>query len=98
MPFIKHLIFTYLFMISIAWGQDVHFSQFYTAPLTINPSLTGDYTGDYRVMNTFRSQWRKFDPGYLSNSLGYDQQFYVMNEKISGGLNLVYDKSGINAL
>ena len=48
-------------------------------------------------MNTFRSQWRKFDPGYVSNSLGYDQQFYLLNEKFSGGLNIVYDKSGINA-
>lgn len=78
-------------------AQDIHFSQFYTAPLTLNPSLTGDYNGDYRFMNTFRSQWRKFDPGYVSNSIAFDQQFYLLNEKMSGGLNVVYDKSGINA-
>jgi len=78
-------------------GQDIHFTQFYTAPLTINPSSTGDYTGDYRFANTFRSQWRKFDPGYVSNSLAYDQQVYLLNEKMSIGFNAVYDKSGINA-
>lgn len=97
MKFIKLFLLIFIFVQTQVFSQDVHFTQFYTAPLTINPSLTGDYTGDYRFMNTFRSQWRKFDPGYLSNSAGYDQQFYVLNEKMSGGLNVVYDKSGVNA-
>lgn len=86
------------FLFTGVQGQDVHFTQFYTAPLTLNPSLTGDYKGDYRFANTFRSQWKKFDPGYVSNSLSFDRQFYLLNEKTSGGLNVVYDKSGINAM
>jgi len=97
MHFLRTVLFCFLCLVTTAYGQDVHFTQFYTAPLTINPSLTGDYAGDFRFMNTFRSQWRKFDPGYVSNTLGYDQQFYLLNEKMSGGLNVVYDKSGINA-
>jgi type IX secretion system PorP/SprF family membrane protein len=96
MRFLAFMAFSCIVTVS-AVAQDIHFTQFYTAPHTINPSLTGDYTGDYRIMNTFRSQWRKFDPGYLSNSLAYDQQIYILNERFSGGLNVVYDKSGINA-
>ncbi|HMT29325.1 MAG TPA: PorP/SprF family type IX secretion system membrane protein [Bacteroidia bacterium] len=98
MKYFKFLLFFSMILSSLGYGQDVHFTQFYTAPLTINPSMTGDYSGDYRFMNTFRSQWRKFDPGYVSNSLGFDQQFYLLNEKMSGGINMVYDKSGINAM
>jgi type IX secretion system PorP/SprF family membrane protein len=91
------ILFLFLLLAKVN-GQDIHFTQFYTSPLTLNPSLTGDYVGDYRFMNTFRSQWRKFNPGYLTNSIGYDQQIYIYNERLSGGVNVVYDKSGINDL
>lgn len=97
MKTIKIFLAVYLLLATDLIGQDIHFTQFYTAPLTINPSSTGDYSGDYRIMNTFRSQWRKFDPGYLTNSVAYDQQVYIAGEKMSAGLNVVYDKSGINA-
>ncbi len=91
------IVFILALSSQLSLGQDIHFTQFYTAPLTLNPSSTGNYSGDYRFMNTFRSQWRKFDPGYLSNSLAFDQQFYPLGQKISGGIQIVYDKSGINA-
>jgi type IX secretion system PorP/SprF family membrane protein len=91
------ILFISVFLPTVLSAQDIHFTQFYTAPLTLNPSFTGNYNGDYRVMNTFRSQWRKFDPGYVTNSLGYDQQVYLLSEKFSGGINAVYDQSGINS-
>jgi type IX secretion system PorP/SprF family membrane protein len=42
---------------SIAFGQDIHFSQFYELPLLRNPALAGIYSGDGRVTAAFRSQW-----------------------------------------
>jgi type IX secretion system PorP/SprF family membrane protein len=98
MGFLRNAFIIFVLVSTQSAGQDIHFTQFNAAPLTLNPSLTGDYIGDYRFMNTFRSQWRKFDPGYITNSVGYDQQIYISNEKFSGGVNIVYDQSGINAM
>ncbi len=38
-------------------AQDPHFSQFYAAPLTLNPALTGAFSGNYRLLGIFRGQW-----------------------------------------
>lgn len=42
-----------------AFSQDKHFTQFYAAPLTLNPALTGAFEGRYRVGAIYRDQWRK---------------------------------------
>lgn len=38
-------------------AQDVHFSEFYTNPIIINPSQTGFFRGNYRVGFNFKGQW-----------------------------------------
>ena len=38
-------------------AQDIHFTQFDLAPLTLNPALTGDYEGTFRVGVMYRDQW-----------------------------------------
>jgi len=40
-------------------AQDQHFTQFYAAPLTLNPGLTGAFNGRYRAAFIYRDQWRK---------------------------------------
>lgn len=56
-----------LFLVSIiivgAEAQDKHFTQFYAAPLTLNPALTGAFNGRYRFSAIYRDQWR----GVLEN-------------------------------
>ncbi|MBL7828902.1 MAG: type IX secretion system membrane protein PorP/SprF, partial [Saprospiraceae bacterium] len=39
-------------------AQDKHFTQFYAAPLSLNPALTGAMEGSYRVGAIYRDQWR----------------------------------------
>src|SRR5687767_12885245 len=76
-------------------AQDIHFSQYYASPLSLNPAYTGDYKGDWRLMNSYRHQWRStFNTPYTTNAFGYDRQFYLFNENLSGGLIWVQDKSG----
>ncbi len=41
----------------VARAQDLHFSQFYATPLTINPAETGNFIEDYRVGGNFKNQW-----------------------------------------
>ena len=38
-------------------GQGLHFSQVNSAPLQINPALTGAFEGDARVSSLYRRQW-----------------------------------------
>lgn len=37
-------------------AQDPHFSQFYSAPLQMNPALTGVFPGEYRFTANYRTQ------------------------------------------
>lgn len=39
------------------FAQDPHLSMFYSAPLQLNPALTGVFDGNYRVSALYRSQW-----------------------------------------
>lgn len=77
------------------FAQDVHLSQYYASPLSLNPAYTGDYKGDWRLMNSYRNQWlSSFHTPFTTNAFAYDRQFYVFNENISAGLIWVQDKSG----
>ncbi len=40
-------------------AQDLHFTQFYAAPLTFNPALSGGFNGTYRLGIIYRDQWRQ---------------------------------------
>jgi len=55
----KKLYIAFIIMLSCAWGfsQDVHFSQYYASPLSLNPALTADINGMFRATFNYRSQW-----------------------------------------
>ena len=41
------------------YAQDLHFSQFYEAPLIRNPALAGLFDGDVNVQLVYRNQWAR---------------------------------------
>lgn len=89
--------FLVLFLISsYCIAQDIHFSQYYLSPLSLNPANTGNYKGDYRLFGNYRSQWRDIDKAYNTFSAGGDANFYPMNQQVSGGLIFLNDRSGGN--
>ncbi|MDX2002754.1 MAG: PorP/SprF family type IX secretion system membrane protein [Chitinophagales bacterium] len=67
-------------------AQDVHFSQFYASPLTLNPALTGKVNGNYRIAGIYRSQWggmlegRK--PTYGTPGISFDLPIFVGKRKV----------------
>lgn len=73
--------------------EDYHLSQFQSAPLYLNPALTGMYAGeqgDYRISSAYRAQWRSL--GYKPFStiyLGYDMPMQ------SYGNNKFHKKYGV---
>ena len=55
---IKLIICSLLFIsVGKVTAQDIHFSQFYMSPLTLNPATAGAYK-DINVTTNYRDQWR----------------------------------------
>ncbi len=75
-------------------AQDVHFSQFYMSPLTINPAQTGNMDGQWRFTGNHRNQWRSIGKPFNTTAASYDRNFYLYNEQLSGGLLYLYDETG----
>ncbi len=76
-----------------AQAQDVHFSQYYFSPLSLNPANTGNYKGDYRLFANYRSQWRTLDNGFNTYSVGGDINYFPKNINISPGILILNDQS-----
>lgn len=85
-------------MSALSKAQDIHFSQYYFSPLSLNPAHTGNYDGNYRLMANYRSQWKEIQSAYKTISVGGDANFYPLNQQVSGGLYFVNDKSGGNLI
>src|SRR3989337_2653086 len=79
-----------------AGAQDIHFSQFFEAPLLRNPSLAGIYTGDIRVQAVYRDQWRSVTNAYKTGSLNGEYKMPVGKGEdfLTLGLQMLYDKAG----
>lgn len=79
-----------------AQAQDLHFSQFYEAPMLRNPSLSGIFEGDIRVQGVYRDQWNSFTNAYRTGSLNaeYKMQVGSTNDFITTGIQMLYDKAG----
>ncbi len=77
-------------------AQDIHFSQFFEAPLWRNPSLAGIFTGDVRVQAVYRDQWNSVTDAYRTGSLNAEIKKPVGkgHDFITTGLQLLYDRSG----
>lgn len=79
-------------------AQDLHFSQFYHAPLVTNPARTGVYHEDMRFMMTYRSQWFSVPVPYNTVTLGFDQKLLndgrLGSHILGAGVFLNYDKAG----
>jgi len=55
-------------------AQDFHYSQFYNAPLHLNPALTGIFRGDIRAMGNYKSQWTDVPVDYKTVTLAVDKK------------------------
>jgi type IX secretion system PorP/SprF family membrane protein len=80
----------------IAKGQDIHFSQFYENAIMRNPGLTGIFSGDYRVVADYRTQWGNISVPYTTSYFSGEmrRQINGVGDCISFGMAVIYDKAG----
>jgi len=81
--------------ISTVQGQDVQLSQYYNAPLYLNPAFAGT-AENTRVGLNYRTQWRGIDKPFNSVSLFADHNI----EPYNSGIGLLYfrDQQGSSRL
>jgi len=82
------------------FSQDIHFSQFFEAPLLRNPSLSGIFTGDIRLQAVYRDQWSSVTTGYRTGSLNGEYKLPIgsNDDFLTVGGQVVYDRAGTVAL
>ncbi len=81
-----------------AGAQDVHFTQFNAAPLTINPAFTGNFDGTFRAAAVYRDQWRSVTVPFKTVSASIDAPLKTdllgRDGYLAGGLQFYNDRAG----
>ncbi len=79
-------------------GQDIHFTQFYEPQLTLNPSNTGRFIGDWRVNANFRNQWGSIVKPYVTSAVSFDYQLQFLGQTVGLGGFYAFDQSADQTL
>lgn len=84
---------------ALSFSQDIHFSQFFEAPLYRNPALAGIVNGDYRIQTVYRSQWNSITDAYKTTSLNAEFKLPIKNDDyLTLALQVFHDKAGTTNL
>jgi type IX secretion system PorP/SprF family membrane protein len=76
-------------------AQDPQFSQFYAAPLYLNPAFAGS-TGQARAGLNYRNQWPAIDANFTTMSAYFD--YFVEDKKSGIGALITRDMEGLAGL
>jgi len=91
------LLIVFLFSSKLIIGQDIHFSQFYTSPLNLNPAMTGVMNYSHRLILNYRNQWSPAlgSQAYNTSSFSYDTRKPVGRQDYYGlGASMWGDVAG----
>ena len=81
------------------FAQDIHFSQFFEAPLYRNPALAGIVNGDYRIQTVYRSQWNSITSAYKTTSINAEYKLPVKKDDyLTIAMQVFHDKAGTTNL
>jgi len=80
-------------------AQDIHFSQYTSAPLQLNPAFAGLNSCDYRVVANARTQWNTISGGNTYSTFGASGDIAIgkptkFNSFAGIGLSLYSDLAG----
>ncbi len=81
----------------INFSQDIHFSQSFASPLSLNPAASGNFDGIYRFNCNYKDQWRSVSKPYKTIYATAD--YVAFKKKKTGsylgvGLSFYNDKAG----
>jgi type IX secretion system PorP/SprF family membrane protein len=77
----------------LGYSQDVHFSQYFSAPMILNPALAGQFDGKFRYTNIYKTQWNSISQNaYRTYATSIDGVLYKSN--VFGGISFFRDRAG----
>ena len=82
---------------TMAFAQDIHFSQFYSTPMQTSPANTGNFDGEWRAILNNKNQWNSFTNAYrtFAGSVDYSHKSLFTNGDQSGlGIVINRDVAG----
>jgi type IX secretion system PorP/SprF family membrane protein len=91
----RFILFYCLINIQIYLGQDIHFTQFFAAPVYLNPAFTGANVCS-RTTLIYRNQWPEVNKAYQTYLLSFDH--YIQRSKLGLGLICAVDDAGSGGL
>jgi len=97
------MVIVLCFQVVLVKAQDPHFSQFFMAPETVNPALSGSMLqdGGWKVMSNYRQQWGNFGTPFNTFTLGAESKLYNKegsNNTLYGSEQFMSDQSMGGAL
>ncbi|MAZ37683.1 MAG: hypothetical protein CL842_09560 [Crocinitomicaceae bacterium] len=94
---LKIIVILALFSSGGGYAQDAQFSQFYAAPLIINPALTGNTIQDRFSLN-YRNQWPAVpnSKAFTTYAFSYEHNFEDYNSGV--GALIYHDRAGVAGL
>jgi len=90
-----------LLSFTVSAQQDIHYSQFYSPQLIINPASAGMLNGQVRFMGNYRSQWSSIGTPFTTISGSVDTRLFegkMKNSFIGTGITFYNDKAGDSKL
>ena len=84
-------------MSNLSFSQGIHFSQWYEAPVILNPANAGSFFGDYRANLNYRNQWATIGNSYKTMYASYDMPLRKNNNELKTtgiGTSFYSDKAG----
>ena len=100
-PGLLHKAFSALLFVcspGLLLAQDIHFTQFFNAPLSNSPAKIGQFDGDYRFNGIYRQQWRSVTTPYRTFGFGGDASNFLQVQGLGAGAWLYNDRAGDSRL
>lgn len=91
------LIYTAILFTLNASAQDIQFTQFYAAPLYLNPAFAGS-TMDTRLLSNNRVQWTGLGIAKSYNTYAFSADHFIPQYKSGVGLLATYSSAGTGRL
>jgi type IX secretion system PorP/SprF family membrane protein len=97
--YLYFVIFILTSFFNNTFAQDAHFSQYYTFAQALNPALTGNFDGSYRVAVVYRNQWSSFlnKNAFVTPGAAIDLPLFegqLKQDKLGLGLMFTNDRMG----
>lgn len=100
------IIYSFLFMLLACelCSQDIHFSQFYTSPLLLNPACAGASVSDFRFAINYRNQWKSVIMPFKTTAIAFDSKINLKKRAnkrynyFGYGFTMFNDKAGLSKL